>query len=521
MYNKARPNSNTSTLIYLVLPIIPLLGIFVLFFTTTNTNNSLLTSSPSSSSSSYILTDNNDSIIYDENDHHNPWQPQLLISSSSSSAAAQAPLQQVVLTTTISLPPASASAPAPQLMGNHDQRISNRRRRRRRKSNLFLEKIEARLVKARDIIMNKNSNTSIKDWDFNPRLGSIYRNPRGFHRSYLEMEKVLKIYVYEEGEGPIFHEGPCKNIYSSEGRFINEIEKEKTVFRTRDPNRALLYFLPFSVVRMVQYLYKDGTNDLSSIKTTVVDYVDLISRKYPFWNRTLGADHFMLSCHDWGPKTSSFVPSLFHNSIRVLCNANTSEGFKPSKDASLPEINLFTGEMTSLGGPSPSKRTTLAFFAGRLHGHIRSLLLKRWKNNDTDIQVYETLPRGVSYIEMLRNSKFCLCPSGYEVASPRVVEAIYAECVPVLISDGYIPPFSDVLNWKAFSVEIKVKDIPRIKEILMGISSSHYVRMQRRVKMAQRHFVVNDPPKRYDVFHMTLHSLWLRRLNIRVADYYS
>uniref|UniRef100_A0A803PXE2 Exostosin GT47 domain-containing protein n=1 Tax=Cannabis sativa TaxID=3483 RepID=A0A803PXE2_CANSA len=222
-----------------------------------------------------------------------------------------------------------------------------------------------------------------------------------------------------------------------------------------------------------------------------------------------------------GPKTSSFVPSLFHNSIRVLCNANTSEGFKPSKDASLPEINLFTGEMTSLGGPSPSKRTTLAFFAGRLHGHIRSLLLKRWKNNDTDIQVYETLPRGVSYIEMLRNSKFCLCPSGYEVASPRVVEAIYAECVPVLISDGYIPPFSDVLNWKAFSVEIKVKDIPRIKEILMGISSSHYVRMQRRVKMAQRHFVVNDPPKRYDVFHMTLHSLWLRRLNIRVADYYS
>lgn len=49
------------------------------------------------------------------------------------------------------------------------------------------------------------------------------------------------------------------------------------------------------------------------------------------------------------------------------------------------------------------------------------------------------------------------------------MEAIYAECVPVLISAGYVPPpFSDVLNWKAFSVQVEVKDIPHIKTILMA-----------------------------------------------------
>ena len=219
-----------------------------------------------------------------------------------------------------------------------------------------------------------------------------------------------------------------------------------------------------------------------------------------------------------GPRTSSYVPNLFHKSIRVLCNANTSEGFKPWKDVSYPEINLLTGVVRRLGGPSPSKRTVLAFFAGRLHGHIRYLLLNQWKNKDNDVQVFEQLPPGVSYDAMLRKSKFCLCPSGYEVASPRVVEAIYADCVPVLISDAYVPPFSDVLNWKAFSMEIKVKDIPYIKDILLSISTRQYLRMQRRVKQVQRHFVVNDTPKRYDVFHMTLHSLWLRRLNIRVQE---
>lgn len=97
-----------------------------------------------------------------------------------------------------------------------------------------------------------------------------------------------------------------------------------------------------------------------------------------------------------------------------------------------------------------------------------------------------------------------------------MVEAIYAECIPVLISDGYIPPFSDVLNWKAFSVQVAVKDIPRIKEILMGISQRQYLRMHRRVRQVQRHFVLNSPTRRYDVFHMTIHSLWLRRLNVRV-----
>lgn len=228
----------------------------------------------------------------------------------------------------------------------------------------------------------------------------------------------------------------------------------------------------------------------------------------------------MLTMHAWmqGPRTSSFVPQLYHNSIRVLCNANTSEGFNPSKDVSLPEINLLTGEVGSLGGPSPSTRTILGFFAGHLHGHIRYLLLQQWKNKDQELQVYEELPKGVSYQSMMKKSKFCLCPSGYEVASPRVVEAIYAECVPVLISDGYIPPFNDVLKWKSFSVTIQVNDIPNIKKILMSISQRQYLRLHRRLKLVQRHFVVNSPPKRFDVFHMLLHSVWLRRLNIRIED---
>ncbi|KAG8387161.1 hypothetical protein BUALT_Bualt03G0224400 [Buddleja alternifolia] len=383
------------------------------------------------------------------------------------------------------------------------------------------EKVEAVLAKARLSIREAARNNSFNssnyedDQDFVPQ-GPIYRNANAFYRSYLEMEKSFKIYVYEEGEAPIFHNGPCRSIYSTEGRFINEMERGKH-YRTNDPDEAHVYFMPFSVVVMVHYLYEPGALDMNAIGNTLADYVHTISQRHPFWNRSLGADHFMLSCHDWGPHSSSYVPHLFKNSIRVLCNANTSEGFNPLKDATLPEINLKTGDIKGLlGGPPPSQRSNLAFFAGGPHGYIRHLLFDRWKENDPDIQVYEKLPSNISYESMLKDSKFCLCPSGYEVASPRVVEAIYAECVPVLISDSYVPPFSDVLDWKKFSVTVAVEDIPNIKKILMGISEAKYLEMQKGVKQVQRHFAINGPPERYDLFHMIIHSIWLRRLNLRL-----
>ncbi|KAF6153584.1 hypothetical protein GIB67_027451 [Kingdonia uniflora] len=225
-----------------------------------------------------------------------------------------------------------------------------------------------------------------------------------------------------------------------------------------------------------------------------VEFKERLQHSHQYWMARIEAP--ILQLKQKGPSTSSHVPQLFHNSIRVLCNANTSKGFNPSKDASSPEIHLRTGEITGLiGGLSPSSHSILAFFAGRLHGHIRLLLLEQWKNKDEDVQVYESLSEGVSYDKMLKKSKYCLCPSGYEAASPRVVEAIYAECVPMLISDHYVPPFSDILNWKSFSVQIHVKDIANIKRILRGISQTQYLRMHKRVKQVQKHFVVNGPPK--------------------------
>ena len=204
----------------------------------------------------------------------------------------------------------------------------------------------------------------------------------------------------------------------------------------------------------------------------------------------------------------------------MLCNANTSEGFIPTRDVSLPEFNLKGYPEYSLGpqriGLPPSKRTILAFFSGAAHGDIRKRLFEYWKDKDSEVQVYEGVPKRKNYHKIMSQTKFCLCPSGSEVASPRVVEAMYQNCVPVIISDYYTLPFSEVLDWSKFAVFIPPKQIPEIKMILKGISQKRYLTLQKRVTQVARHFVLNRPAKPFDVYHMVLHSVWLRRLNIQL-----
>lgn len=206
-------------------------------------------------------------------------------------------------------------------------------------------------------------------------------------------------------------------------------------------------------------------------------------------------------------------------SIRALCNADLRRSFQLGKDVSLPEIYIRSARnpLRDLGGNSAENRSTLAFYAGNLHGRLRPILLQHWENKDPDMKILGPMPPGVEskmiYIQHMKNSRYCICPRGYEVNSPRVVESIYYECVPVIISDGYALPFVEALNWEAFSVVIREDDVPRLKDLLVSIPEEKYRSLQLGVRKVQKHFLWHNKPVRYDLFHMILHSIWYNRLH--------
>ncbi|KAF8723974.1 hypothetical protein HU200_020977 [Digitaria exilis] len=347
----------------------------------------------------------------------------------------------------------------------------------------------------------------------------LFRNVSIFKRSYELMERLLKVFIYHDGAKPIFHSPELKGIYASEGWFMKLMETNQN-FVVRDPNRAHLFYLPYSSRQLEHNLYVPGSNTIDPLCIFVKNYINMISTKYSYWNRTKGADHFFVACHDWGPYTTKLHDELRRNTIKVLCNADLSEGvFIRGKDVSLPETFLRAPRrpLRDIGGRPVAQRTILAFFAGQMHGRVRPVLLKYWGDKDADMRIYSRLPRRITrrrnYVQHMKSSRYCICPMGYEVNSPRIVEAIYYECVPVIIADNFVLPFDDALNWSAFSVVVPERDVPKLKEILLAIPESQYITLQSNVKRVQKHFLWHPNPVKYDIFHMILHSVWFSRVN--------
>ncbi|XXG48100.1 hypothetical protein AAC387_Pa02g2630 [Persea americana] len=343
----------------------------------------------------------------------------------------------------------------------------------------------------------------------------VFRNVSLFKRSYELMEHMLRVYIYREGGKPIFHTPILKGLYASEGWFMRLMEGNKH-FCVKDPQKAHLFYMPFSSRFLEVALYVPGSHNRKKLAEHLKNYVDKIASKYPFWNRTGGTDHFLVACHDWAPYETRHH---MERSIRALCNADLSEGFKLGKDVSLPETFVRSPQnpLRDVGGRPASKRSILAFFAGNMHGRLRPILLKHWENKDPDMKIFGPMPHAVkkkmTYIQYMKSSKYCICPRGYEVNSPRVVEAIFYECVPVIISDNFVAPFFEVLDWEAFAVFVAEKDVPNLKDILLSIPKEKYLAMQLNLKNVQRHFLWHSNPVKYDSFHMILHSIWFNRVH--------
>lgn len=354
---------------------------------------------------------------------------------------------------------------------------------------------------------------SIENGQHEPLATSVFHSSDIFELNYKEMEKKFKVYIYPDGDPNTFYQTPRKltGKYASEGYFFQNIRE--SVFRTHDPEEADMFFIPISCHKM-----RGKATSYERMSVIVHDYVEALIQKYPFWNRTLGADHFFVTCHDVGVRATENVTLLVKNSIRVVCSPSYDVGFIPHKDVALPQV--LQPFALPQGGDDIQNRTILGFWAGHRNSRIRVILARLWEN-DTVLSISNNrISRATGelvYQKQFYRSKFCICPGGSQVNSARIADSIHYACVPVILSDYYDLPFNDILNWRKFSIILKEQDVVNLKRVLQSVTEQEYKALHRSLRQVQQHFEWHTPPVRFDAFNMVMYELWLRHHTIKYS----
>ncbi|KAM4631179.1 exostosin-1b [Polymixia lowei] len=266
----------------------------------------------------------------------------------------------------------------------------------------------------------------------------------------------FKVYVYPQQKG--------EKISESYQNILSTIEGSR--FYTSDPGQACLFILSLDTLDRDQL----SPQYVHNLKTKV--------QNLPLWND--GRNHLIFNLYSgtWPDYTEDLG---FDIGQAMLAKASIStENFRPNFDVSIP---LFSKEHPRTGGERgylkynsiPPFRKYMLVFKGKryltgigsdtrnalyhVHNAEDVVLLttckhgKDWQKHkdarcDKDNAEYDKY----DYREMLHNSTFCLVPRGRRLGSFRFLEALQAACVPVMLSNGWELPFSEIIDWNTAAV---------------------------------------------------------------------
>mmetsp|Transcript_15713 Transcript_15713/g.28113 ORF Transcript_15713/g.28113 Transcript_15713/m.28113 type:complete len:720 (-) Transcript_15713:811-2970(-) len=334
---------------------------------------------------------------------------------------------------------------------------------------------------------------------------------------YSPPRNKIRIYMYELPSHVAFN-APSSDILVDRPLNYMAYEMFKDAFlndwaiRTENPYEANLFYIPASI-----YAYISNTpNDAFEIRVAV-DYVRM---NYPFFNRTQGRDHFIWYPPDRGACYLNNATEI-RNVMKIVhfgLYFNTWEQkpeniiygqitdalhgcFDPLKDiAAASAIHVDAAQSKASFDEIQAKaghvdRNLFLFFAGSMRhnqllysGGIRQMVHKLIREKYKDDPTILIKEGGVAdYIRTLRNSTFCFSPygAGYGV---RFYQAVLYGCIPVIIQDHVVQPYSEFLPYYKFSVTMHKSEIPMMVEHLRSYTAADIAEMRMNLLKYHRAF---------------------------------
>ena len=314
------------------------------------------------------------------------------------------------------------------------------------------------------------------------------------------------------------------SIYISYDRFLHQLLGSP--YLTQDPKEAHVFYIP-----ALTYESSSNVGDPTPHLNKVIDYV---KHTYPYWNASGGLDHIIWTSGDRGgcliSNDEALAPIQLTHFGFVHSLEESHPCFNVSKDIVMPpyvidgmEKALDTYQSLDNPGVVDSwKKSKLLFFSGGTRdddpsysGSSRQILLNeslQWNSSVFDIN------RGLvdNYFDRMKDSIFCFAPYGNGWGI-RLSEAILHGCIPVIIQDGVVQPFQDIIPYQEFSITLSNDDIKNLPQILSMITPEEIQHLRKGLANIWPAFVYETHPQsRMSPFHLTMASL--RRRHVRLKS---
>uniref|UniRef100_A0A4X1SGK7 Exostosin GT47 domain-containing protein n=1 Tax=Sus scrofa TaxID=9823 RepID=A0A4X1SGK7_PIG len=214
------------------------------------------------------------------------------------------------------------------------------------------------------------------------------------------------------------------------------------------------------------------------------------------WDR--GTNHLLFNMLPGGPPDYNTALDVPRDRALLAGGGFSTWTYRQGYDVSIPVYSPLSAEVDlPEKGPGP-RRFFLLSSQVALHPEYREELDALQARHGEAVLVLDkctNLSEGVpaarkrchkhqvfDYPQVLQEATFCVVLRGARLGQAVLSDVLRAGCVPVVIADSYVLPFSEVLDWKRASVVVPEEKMSDVYSILQSIPRRQMEEMQRQVR---------------------------------------
>ncbi|XP_046643245.1 exostosin-2-like [Daphnia pulicaria] len=282
----------------------------------------------------------------------------------------------------------------------------------------------------------------------------------------------IGVYVYPVVEFVDKDKVPITKKITSE--FYNILKAiTKSMYFTSNPNEACLFIPTIDLLNQNRIRPKDVGKALSSL---------------PYWNE--GRNHLIFNILPGSmPEYHPFLE------VDIGYAMMTSGGFssltyRSGFDVSVPVYSPLAAELRTQS--SLDRNWLVISSQPYIHEDFREvisemaaehpgfLVLNSCGSSPLDTKLRCRDEETYNFPDVLMNATFCLVVRGARLGQPTLMESLAAGCIPVVVSDSYVLPYDEVIDWKTAVLQLYEDDLSKMMDLLRGVSSDRISEMRQK-----------------------------------------